>query len=88
MRTKTHATIEEVIKSHQAGAPENPVIFRRGDRADAEPSVPGWRMAVDEVFGSWSFEATDLHHVTTASVATFDQMREVGTVRCSRPKSI
>ena len=31
--------------------PENPVIYRRGEMADAEPAVPGWRMAVDELFG-------------------------------------
>ncbi len=29
-----------------------PVTFRRGDAADAEPAVPGWRMAVDELFPS------------------------------------
>jgi Uma2 family endonuclease len=42
---------EEVIKSYKASDPENPVIFRRGEMADAEPAVPGWRMAVDELFG-------------------------------------
>jgi Uma2 family endonuclease len=42
---------EDVIKSYKASDPENPVIFRRGDMADAEPAVPGWRMAVDELFG-------------------------------------
>jgi len=41
----------EVIKSYKASAPDNPVIFRRGDIADAEPGVPGWQMAVDELFG-------------------------------------
>ena len=25
-------------------------IFRRGETADAEPAVPGWRMAVDDLF--------------------------------------
>jgi Uma2 family endonuclease len=39
-----------VIKSYKASDPEHPVIFRRGDIADAEPAVPGWRMAVDELF--------------------------------------
>jgi hypothetical protein len=42
---------EEVIKSYKASDPDNPVIFRRGDIADAEPAVPGWRMAVDELLG-------------------------------------
>jgi Uma2 family endonuclease len=41
----------DVIKSYKASAPDNPVIFRRGDTADAEPAVPGWRMAVDDLFG-------------------------------------
>ena len=40
----------DVIKSYKASDPENPVIFRRGDIADAEPAVPGWRMAADELF--------------------------------------
>jgi Uma2 family endonuclease len=42
---------EDVIKSYQASDPDNPVIFRRGDIADAESAVPGWRMAVDDLFG-------------------------------------
>jgi Uma2 family endonuclease len=41
----------DVIKSYKASDPENPVIFRRGEIADAEPAVPGWRMAMDELFG-------------------------------------
>jgi Uma2 family endonuclease len=33
------------------GDPNVPVaVFRRGDSADAEPAVPGWRIGVDEVF--------------------------------------
>ena len=32
---------EDVIKSYKASDPESPVIFRRGDIADAEPAVPG-----------------------------------------------
>jgi Uma2 family endonuclease len=42
---------EDIIKSYKASDPEHPVIFRRGDIADAEPAVPGWCMTVDEVFG-------------------------------------
>jgi Uma2 family endonuclease len=41
---------EDVIKSYKASDPDKPVIFRRGEAADAEPAVPGWRMAVDELF--------------------------------------
>jgi Uma2 family endonuclease len=40
---------EDVVKSYQASAPENPVIFRRGESADVEPAVPGRRMAVEEL---------------------------------------
>ena len=42
---------EDVIKSYKASDSEHPVIFRRGEIADAEPAVPGWTMAVDELFG-------------------------------------
>ena len=41
---------EDVIKSYKASDPEHPVIFRRGEIADAEPAVPGWRMAVNDLF--------------------------------------
>jgi Uma2 family endonuclease len=41
----------DVIKAYKASDPDNPVIFRRGDIADAEPAVPGWRIAVEELFG-------------------------------------
>jgi Uma2 family endonuclease len=41
---------DDVIKSYKAGDPGHPAIFRRGDIADAEPAVPGWRMPVDDLF--------------------------------------
>ncbi len=41
---------EDVVKSYHAGDPETPTIFRRGEIADAEPAVPGWRMPVDDLF--------------------------------------
>jgi Uma2 family endonuclease len=41
---------EDVIKSYKASDPEHPLIFRRGDIADAEPAVPGWRLAVTDLF--------------------------------------
>jgi Uma2 family endonuclease len=40
----------DTIKSYDANDPGNPKIFRRGDVADAEPAVPGWRIFVDELF--------------------------------------
>jgi Uma2 family endonuclease len=42
---------EDVVKVHRASAPDAPTIYRRGDIAEAEPAVPGWRMAVDDLFG-------------------------------------
>ena len=39
-----------VIRKYSASDPSNPVVFRRGDVADAEPAVPGWRFPVDELF--------------------------------------
>src|SRR6266404_2616083 len=40
---------DEVIKSYGAGSPD-PRVFRRGDTADAEPSLPEWSMPVDDLF--------------------------------------
>lgn len=41
---------EEVIKVYRASDPNNPTVYRRGDIAEAEPAVPGWRMAVNDLF--------------------------------------
>ena len=40
----------ETVAVYRAGAPTAPVICRRGQEADAEPAVPGWRVAVDRIF--------------------------------------
>ena len=40
----------DVIKSYPASDPRNPIIYRRGDIANAEPAVPGWTFPVDELF--------------------------------------
>ena len=40
----------DVVKSYSAADPDTPKIFRRGEVADAEPAVPGWRIPVDELF--------------------------------------
>ena len=42
---------EDVVKVYRASDLSNPTIYRRGDIAEAEPAVPGWRMAVDDLFG-------------------------------------
>ncbi|HLM56093.1 MAG TPA: Uma2 family endonuclease [Pyrinomonadaceae bacterium] len=41
---------EGVVKVYRASDPENPTVYRRGEVAEAEPAVPGWRMAVDDLF--------------------------------------
>lgn len=41
---------EEVIRVYRADDPKNPTIYRRGEVAEAEPAVPRWRMAVNELF--------------------------------------
>ncbi len=41
---------EDVVRVYRASEPENPTIYRRGEIAEAEPAVPGWRMAVDDLF--------------------------------------
>lgn len=41
---------KDVVKVYRASDPENPTIYRRGEIAEAEPAVPGWKMAVDELF--------------------------------------
>ena len=41
---------EDVVKVYRADNPHNPTIYRRGEMAEAEPAVPGWRMPVDDLF--------------------------------------
>ena len=43
-------TLEGLIRSYSADAPDRPVVFIAGQTADAEPAVPGWSIAVDDVF--------------------------------------
>jgi Uma2 family endonuclease len=41
----------ECVRAYRAGAPDQAILFQHGEEADAEPAVPGWRMAVDYIFG-------------------------------------
>ncbi len=41
---------DECVRSYRADAPDQPAIFSKGQVADAEPTVRGWRMAVDDIF--------------------------------------
>jgi Uma2 family endonuclease len=44
--------IQELIFVYRRNDPSEPTVYRRGQIAEAEPAVPGWRIAVDEVFSS------------------------------------
>jgi Uma2 family endonuclease len=41
---------ENVIRVYRATLPKEAAIYRRGDLAEAEPAVPGWTIAVDDLF--------------------------------------
>lgn len=40
----------DVVKSYTAADPSKPMAYRRGEVADAEAALPGWSMAVDDLF--------------------------------------
>lgn len=42
--------LAETVTGYRAATSTQPVVFRQGDTADAEPAVPGWRINVSEVF--------------------------------------
>ena len=42
--------LAETIAVYRADAPTQPVIYRRGDTAEAEPAVPAWRVPVADLF--------------------------------------
>ncbi len=41
----------ELIHVYRSTDPANPTTYVRGQTAEAEPAVPGWRVAVDDIFG-------------------------------------
>jgi len=41
---------EEVIRVYRSTEPDTPVIYHRGEVAEAEPAVAGWRFPVDRLF--------------------------------------
>ncbi len=43
---------DEVIAKYSSAAPLSPQIFRRGEIAEAEPAVPGWKLPVDALFAT------------------------------------
>jgi Uma2 family endonuclease len=42
--------LAETVAVYGADAPTQPVRYRRGDVAEAEPAVPGWRVSVADLF--------------------------------------
>jgi Uma2 family endonuclease len=42
--------VAECIHVYRASEPAQPISYRRGQIAEAEPAVPGWRVAVDWIF--------------------------------------
>jgi Uma2 family endonuclease len=43
--------VAECIHVYRASNPTRPTTYKRGQVAEAEPAVPGWRVSVDEIFG-------------------------------------
>lgn len=41
---------DDVVRVYRAGDPETATVYHRGETAEAEPAVPDWTMAVDDVF--------------------------------------
>lgn len=41
---------EYVVRVHRASEPNQLTVYRRNDVAEAEPAVPGWTMAVNDLF--------------------------------------
>jgi Uma2 family endonuclease len=41
---------KDVVRCYRASDPDHPTIYHRNEVAEAEPAVPGWKMAVDELF--------------------------------------
>jgi Uma2 family endonuclease len=43
-------TLAECIHVYKSSDPTRPITYARGEAAEAEPAVPGWRVAVDWIF--------------------------------------
>ncbi|HKZ03272.1 MAG TPA: Uma2 family endonuclease [Pyrinomonadaceae bacterium] len=39
---------KKLVRVYRASDPTNPAVYCKGQKAEAEPAVPGWGMAVDE----------------------------------------
>ena len=41
---------DEHVRVFAAEAPDEPRVYPRGTRAEAEPALPGWSIPVDDLF--------------------------------------
>ena len=41
---------DDVVRVYRASDPETPTAYHRGEMAEAEPAVPGWTIAVDDLY--------------------------------------
>jgi Uma2 family endonuclease len=41
---------DDIVRVYRVDSPLSATLYRRGDHAEAEPAVPGWKFAVDELF--------------------------------------
>jgi Uma2 family endonuclease len=41
---------DDVVRVYRSSDPERATIYHKGEIAEAEPAVPGWTMAVDDLF--------------------------------------
>jgi Uma2 family endonuclease len=41
---------DHVVRVYRASDPDNPQVFGRGEVADAEPALSGWKMPVDDLY--------------------------------------
>jgi Uma2 family endonuclease len=41
---------DDIVRVYRAANPDQPTIYRRNETAEAEPAVPGWKFAVNELF--------------------------------------
>ncbi len=42
--------VARTVAVYRADQPTRPMVYKQGQVADAEPAVPEWRLAVDDVF--------------------------------------
>ena len=41
---------EDVVRVYRADIPAEPTVYKRGEIAEAEPAVPGWKMPMNDLF--------------------------------------